>query len=62
MSNSTKHLASTVAAPEVNVVQQNGPACLPVGAKNGKRASVVIVTTDKDHKENGNEYGKKCYG
>jgi hypothetical protein len=60
--NSTKHIASTVVAPEINVVQQNGPSSLPVGAKNGKRAGVVIVTTDKDHKENGKEYGKNYYG
>ena len=54
VSNSTKHIASTVAAPEINNVapQQNGPSSLPAGAKNGKRAGVVIVT-DKDHKENG---------
>ena len=54
VSNSTKHIASTVAAPEINnaVVQQNGPSSLPSGPKNGKRAGVVIVT-DKDHKENG---------
>ena len=54
VSNSTKHIASTVAAPEINnaIVQQNGPSSLPTGAKNGKRAGVVIVT-DKDLKENG---------
>ena len=54
VSNSTKHIASTVAAPEINnaIVQQNGPSSLPSGAKNGKRAGVVIVT-DKDLKENG---------
>ena len=54
VSNSTKHIASTVAAPDINnaVVQQNGPSSLPTGAKNGKRAGVVIVT-DKDLKENG---------
>ena len=57
VSNSTKHIASTVAAPEINNVapQQNGPSSLPAGAKNGKRAGVVIVT-DKDHKENGKSY------
>ena len=60
VSNSTKHIASTVAAPEINnaIVQQNGPSSLPTGAKNGKRAGVVIVT-DKDLKENGKH--KKSY-
>ena len=52
VSNSTKHLASTVVAPPTP--QQNGPSSLPCGPQNGKRAGVVIVT-DKIPKENGNK-------
>ena len=50
VSNSTKHLASTVVAPPTP--QQNGPTSLSCGPQNGKRAGVVIVT-DKIPKENG---------
>ena len=50
VSNSTKHLASTVVAPPTP--QQNGPSSLSCGPQNGKRAGVVIVT-DKIPKENG---------
>ena len=53
VSNSTKHIAATVATPNISLVQQNGPAMLSSGTKNGKRAGVVIIA-NTDHKENGN--------
>ena len=50
VSNSTKHIASTVAASPTP--QQNGPSSLSCGTQNGKRSGVVIVT-DEIPKENG---------
>ena len=60
VSNATKLVASSVAAPGANLLpQQNGPSNLASKTKDaGKRPSVVIVT-NKDHMENGNKIFKQ---